>query len=444
MSSEGNGRQDLAIRVRGVGKQYTIGRHVEETLRETLVNRLRDPLGRRRRDTFWALDSIDLEVRRGEVVGLIGRNGAGKSTLLKILSRITVPTTGFIDLWGRVGSLLEVGTGFHPELTGRENIYLNGSILGMSRREISARFDEIVDFSGVERFLDTPVKRYSSGMFVRLAFAVAAHLEPEILIVDEVLAVGDAEFQKRCLGKMQDVAGHGRTVLFVSHNMSAVSTLCSRAVLLEQGRVVRDGAPEEVINAYFRNATTDQPTREAQQIVAGDVSSHPNRRQNKKPLIRRFAIEFPGREDAAVAFWGEPIRVRIGYDFSTLDGPLKQPEFAVTFHTPLGVKVFTLHSAFQPNDVPAELSGRGEVVCEVPELPLNVGQYHVSVRLWRPGELLDEIEGVTMVNVERGGVGIGQFKWASHYGVVYVDARWNHEPLGTSPLGMSPAAALGH
>ena len=199
---------------------------------------------------FWALRDVSFDVQPGEVVGIIGRNGAGKSTLLKILSRITEPTSGEIRVRGRIASLLEVGTGFHPELTGRENIFLNGAILGMTKPEIRAKFDEIVDFAGVEQFIDTPVKRYSSGMYVRLAFAVAAHLEPEILIVDEVLAVGDAEFQKKCLGKMKDVAGHGRTILFVSHNMTAVKSLCSRVVLMKNGHLVANGPTETVIKDY--------------------------------------------------------------------------------------------------------------------------------------------------------------------------------------------------
>jgi lipopolysaccharide transport system ATP-binding protein len=205
-----------------------------------------------RSEDFWALKGINVEINRGEVVGIVGRNGAGKSTLLKVLSRITEPTAGRIRLRGRVASLLEVGTGFHPELTGRENIYLNGAILGMSRVEIKAKFDEIVAFAGVEKFLDTPVKHYSSGMYVRLAFAVAAHLEPEILVVDEVLAVGDAEFQKKCLGKMEEVAkGHGRTILFVSHNMSAVRSLCSRAILLSEGKLVANDSVDKVIDSYL-------------------------------------------------------------------------------------------------------------------------------------------------------------------------------------------------
>src|SRR5580765_3647216 len=234
------------IRVENLSKQYTIGGPAEpySTLRESLVKKVKAPFnalrnGRRNgNEQFWALKDINFEVTPGEVVGIIGRNGAGKSTLLKILSRITEPTDGRIDLYGRVGSLLEVGTGFHPELTGRENIYLNGQILGMRRKEIDRQFDAIVDFAGVEQFIDTPVKRYSSGMYVRLAFAVAAHLETEILVVDEVLAVGDAEFQKKCLGKMDAVAKQGRTVLFVSHNMNAIESLCQRIAHLEQGQVL--------------------------------------------------------------------------------------------------------------------------------------------------------------------------------------------------------------
>src|SRR5579859_915879 len=220
---------ELAISIRRLGKSYMIehGRPRVVTFRDVVMERLRHPLGGARPETFWALRDVELDIRLGDVVGVIGRNGAGKSTLLKLLSRITEPTEGVIDLYGRVGSLLEVGTGFHPELTGRENIFLNGAILGMRRSEIRRQFDAIVDFAEVEKFLDTPVKRYSSGMYVRLAFAVAAHLDPEILIVDEVLAVGDAQFQNKCLGKMGEVARSGRTVLFVSHNMAAIRQLCS-------------------------------------------------------------------------------------------------------------------------------------------------------------------------------------------------------------------------
>ncbi len=244
---------DLALSIQGVSKCYKIAPRQADPharlpgLGQRLRNALKQPA---RKEEFWALKDVSFDVYQGDVVGIIGRNGAGKSTLLKILSRITEPTTGTVELFGRVGSLLEVGTGFHPELTGRENVYLNGSIHGMSRAEISRLIDEIVEFSGVERFLETPVKRYSSGMYVRLAFAVAAHLEPEILIVDEVLAVGDAEFQKKCIGKMEDVAALGRTVLFVSHNEAAVKRLCHRAVLLKSGAVEMIGSPDEAFRRY--------------------------------------------------------------------------------------------------------------------------------------------------------------------------------------------------
>jgi lipopolysaccharide transport system ATP-binding protein len=244
---------DVAIAVRGLSKSYTIAHTTERhnTMASVVAHKLRHPFERIEKETFWALKDVSFDVHKGDVVGIIGRNGAGKSTLLKILSRITEPTTGVVGLYGRVGSLLEVGTGFHPELTGRENVYMNGAILGMSRREIAEQFDAIVDFANVASFLDTPVKRYSSGMYVRLAFAVAAHLNPEILIVDEVLAVGDAEFQKKCLGKMHEVAAGGRTVLFVSHNIQAISTLCSRAVLLTGGGLEFAGGARETIERYI-------------------------------------------------------------------------------------------------------------------------------------------------------------------------------------------------
>ncbi|MFC1997371.1 ABC transporter ATP-binding protein [Chloroflexota bacterium] len=252
------------IKVENLSKQYRIGGRKESygSFRESLSNavsnslrRIRNPRSLSQQDTIWALKDVSFDVNQGEVVGIIGRNGAGKSTLLKILSRITKPTEGTVRLRGRVGSLLEVGTGFHPELTGRENIYLNGAILGMSRVEIANKFDEIVDFSEIGKFLDTPVKRFSSGMYVRLAFAVAAHLEPEILLVDEVLAVGDAAFQKKCLGKMGEVAEGGRTVLFVSHNMSAIQSLCSRAILINAGNLIFDEEPRSVIRSYLHQVS---------------------------------------------------------------------------------------------------------------------------------------------------------------------------------------------
>ena len=268
---------DLSIRVQELGKQYRIGRRVVgySTLRDTIMDVVHAPLRQINRfmqrgrmpeecasDLMWALRQVSFDISRGEVVGIIGRNGAGKSTLLKILSQITEPTEGQIELRGRVGSLLEVGTGFHPELTGRENVYLNGAILGMTRGEIAYKFDEIVSFAEVEKLIDTPVKHYSSGMYLRLAFAVAAHLEPDILIVDEVLAVGDAAFQKKCLGKMAGVAKQGRTVLFVSHNMQAVTRLCERAILLEAGNVVEDGPASRVVTTYLTSGVGQTKSRQ--------------------------------------------------------------------------------------------------------------------------------------------------------------------------------------
>ena len=268
---------DIALRVEDLSKQYRIGssREAYKTLRDTFTDVVVSSFrragkllhGRSGRapelgETFWALKDVSFEIKRGEVVGIIGYNGAGKSTLLKILSRITEPTEGYADIYGRVGSLLEVGTGFHPELTGRENLYLNGAILGMKRAEITRKFDEIVAFAEIERFIDTPVKHYSSGMYMRLAFAVAAHLEPEILLVDEVLAVGDARFQKKCLNKMQDVGQQGRTVLFVSHNMQAITRLCQRAILLDGGTAVQDGPSHQVVSSYLTSGIRTTGYRE--------------------------------------------------------------------------------------------------------------------------------------------------------------------------------------
>ncbi|HZH92030.1 MAG TPA: ABC transporter ATP-binding protein [Pyrinomonadaceae bacterium] len=288
------------IKVENLGKQYRIGAAQASyaTLRDSLVGTVRAPFRRWRRrgaenssETFWAIKDVNFEIAPGEVVGVIGRNGAGKSTLLKMLSRITEPTTGGIDLYGRIASLLEVGTGFHPELTGRENIFLNGAILGMRKTEIAARFDEIVAFSEVDKFIDTPVKHYSSGMYVRLAFAVAAHLEPEILIIDEVLSVGDAAFQKKCMGKMSSVARQGRTVLFVSHNMGAVVQLCSRAIILKQGECILDTDAPTAVSRYLNESErltsaatfADEPDKDVQILSVSltsaqgeSISVHPH------------------------------------------------------------------------------------------------------------------------------------------------------------------------
>ncbi|NCF67317.1 MAG: ATP-binding cassette domain-containing protein [Chloroflexi bacterium] len=312
--------RDIAVQVEGLGKQYHIGRQQAgyETIRESLTRTVLSPFRKTGRilrgqataasgldETIWALRDVSFDVQHGEVLGIIGQNGAGKSTLLKILSRITEPTVGYADVYGRVGSLLEVGTGFHHELTGRENIYLNGAILGMNRAEIARKFDEIVAFAEVEKFIDTPVKHYSSGMYLRLAFAVAAHLEPEILVVDEVLAVGDAAFQKKCLGKMGDVAREGRTVLFVSHNMVAVRNLCGRTIWLQDGRIYQTGETTAVTERYLRNSLRSEIREDIQSLIA---------KLPADPAFRLIAVEI--QQDGQigdVVVNGRPVEVKIRY-----------------------------------------------------------------------------------------------------------------------------------
>jgi lipopolysaccharide transport system ATP-binding protein len=320
---------DIAIRVEHLGKAYQIsheqGRSRYRTLQEEIIGAIKRPFSRSadKRETFWALKDVSFEVKVGEALGIIGRNGAGKSTLLKILSRITRPTTGYADVYGRVGSLLEVGTGFHPELTGRENIYLNGAILGMTRRDIQRRFDEIVAFAEVENFLDTPVKRYSSGMYMRLAFAVAAHLEPEILVVDEVLAVGDAEFQKKCLGKMGDVAKEGRTVLFVSHNMSAITKLCNRGLCLADGEIILNGSTDEAVGMYLRQSHGSNVTLSFRNI--------------------EVSVAFENTLGTTIDVWdyNEPLLVKVRIESSE---SLKDPAIDLAFYSDTGVRLFSARS----------------------------------------------------------------------------------------------------
>ena len=295
-----------AIEIEGVSKRYELGERSEpyRTIREAITSALRRGGGSRKRAELWALRDVDLAIEEGDVIGVIGRNGAGKSTLLKVVCRITEPTAGVARTHGRVGALLEVGTGFHPELTGREKVFLNGAILGMSRRDITRRFDEIVSFSGVERFLDTPLKRYSSGMYLRLAFAVAAHLEPDILVVDEVLAVGDAEFQEKCLGRMSELRGEGRTVVFVSHDLGAIGRLCDRAVWLEEGRVRADGRVRPVLDSYLRSvaqpasrvdfaAEPDDPVQLLSVSVTDEEGAARDLLRRDEPLA--FHVEFLAR-----------------------------------------------------------------------------------------------------------------------------------------------------
>jgi len=338
---------DIAIRLEDLSKQYYIGGKQEpyKTLRETLANSLVSPFrraaelmrGQARRavalnETIWALRDVCCEIKRGEVVGIIGRNGAGKSTLLKILSRITEPTRGYAEIRGRVGSLLEVGTGFHPELTGRENIYLNGAILGMKQAEIKRKFDEIVAFAEVERFIDTPLKHYSSGMYLRLAFAVAAHLDPEILMVDEVLAVGDARFQKKCLDKMQDVGQQGRTVLFVSHNMPAITRLCGRVILLDEGRLLKDGPAHQVVSAYLNSGFGTTAAREwpnPAKAPGGEVAR-----------LRAIRVRTEGSWITDVVDIRRPVDIEMEYEVLQ-SGYMLMPHFQS--YNEEGVHVFSAH-----------------------------------------------------------------------------------------------------
>ncbi|MDW8198075.1 MAG: ABC transporter ATP-binding protein [Gemmataceae bacterium] len=361
-----------AIRVTNVSKRFRLGSGGGSAL--NLTERLLSVVRRRpeTRSEFWALRDISFAVQPGETIGIIGRNGAGKSTLLKVLARIVEPSEGRVELRGRVGSLLEVGTGFHPELTGRENIYLNGSVLGMTRREIRRKFDDIVAFAGLEPFLDTPVKRYSSGMYVRLAFAVAAHLEPEILIVDEVLAVGDGDFQKRCLGKMREISLGGRTVLFVSHNMAAVRAFCSRALFLANGRVMVDGTVEHAIRAYT--------TSGAEATVARDLRSHPGRVSRHGALMSEVRLTDALGTPVSVVPAGGTLAVRVKFAVPT--GPIR-PVLGVVVRDHYGTALFGLNNRWVPNAWFEPICA-GWISCTYPCLPLQPGTY--SLDLWLANE----------------------------------------------------------
>jgi lipopolysaccharide transport system ATP-binding protein len=324
--------------------------------------------GSRVEDTLWAIKDVSFEVQPGEVIGIIGRNGAGKSTLLKILSRITEPTSGRAELRGRVGSLLEVGTGFHFELTGRENIFLNGAILGMSRKQITRKFDEIVAFAEIEKFLDTPVKRYSSGMFVRLAFAVASHMEPEILVVDEVLAVGDAAFQKKCLGKMDEVSRSGRTVLFVSHNMATILNLCEKVVLLERGKLAYLGPCERGIELYTNSCN----------VLSGsavDLTDHLRRRPNCKPILANLRLLNGAGEPTDQFLCGEPMAIELTVDSRC---PFSHPHFAVGVEDTLGCRLFTA-ATYLSDSVPQPNGCPRKVICRLDQLTLTPGRYCLTL-----------------------------------------------------------------
>jgi lipopolysaccharide transport system ATP-binding protein len=421
---------DIALRAEDLGKRYHIG-HVPEhrTLGENLVRVAGAPVRALRNlgcpssppvavdpHEFWALQDVSFEVARGEVLGIVGRNGAGKSTLLKIFSRITEPTTGSVEIRGRVSSLLEVGTGFHQELTGRENIYLNGAILGMRTSEIRAKFDRIVDFSGVEEFLDTPVKRYSSGMRVRLAFAVAAHLEPDILIIDEVLAVGDAEFRQKCLGTMNDVAGSGRTLLFVSHDIPAVENLCSRALLLDHGQIRAHGDVRPVLESYL--ASFSRSAEEADDSLANDPTSG-------LELLSTGLVDETGGSVGAICCGGD-LRIRLNlrarHDLDDLI-------VAVGINSSMGVRTAVLKNEITGD--PLSVSrGMNSIECCVSRFPLIPGRYFIDVHIERRKKLLLWVPVALSVTVERGDFFGSGILPAPHWGgSIYLDHRWSGNAL---------------
>ncbi len=440
--------RETVIRVEGVGKRYRLGQREPiyyRTLRDSIARHLGQglkraaclfPLGKWRAgpaaDTreaqqwIWALKDVSFQVKEGEVVGIIGRNGAGKSTMLKILSRITEPTEGRVEMYGRVASLLEIGTGFHPELTGRENIYLNGAILGMKRAEIARKFDEIVAFAELERFIDTPVKRYSSGMYVRLAFAVAAHLEPEILLVDEVLAVGDTAFQKKCLGKMGDVAKEGRTVLFVSHNMAAVSSLCSRGVLLEGGVIRVDGDTDKVVEEYLKGIGT---------ALRVPLSHRLDRKG--EGAVRITSATLLNAEDQAVSTVasGQEVKISIGYEAADwFDRPhLENVKVGLGVYSQLGAFLFYCSNEMVGREI-SRIPLSGEVVCVIPRLPLTAGTYSVNISFVLNGVLSDWVtEALSIAVIEGDFFGTGRLPPVTHGGFLTPhdwEVRPRAEPAG--------------
>jgi lipopolysaccharide transport system ATP-binding protein len=381
------------IEAKNLGKKYSISHHRGGyiALRDVLANAFKNPFGFLKHkvkamaglakdEEFWALKEVNFAIERGEVIGIIGPNGAGKSTLLKILSQITPPSTGEVRINGRVGSLLEVGTGFHPELTGRENIYLNGSILGMSRREIEEKFDEIVAFSGVEKFLDTPVKHYSSGMSVRLAFAVAAHLEPDILIIDEVLAVGDAEFQKKCLGKMNEITKkEGRTILFVSHNMGAIQNLCKRSIVLENGQIKFIGETNKAIDEYLNSNKKffDIPLKDRMD-------------RNGNGILRFTDIKIESPENSGYLMTGKPFKIKLYFEIDKDYESLKNVSFAVSMNDSINGSSLLVFWTETTSNFDLR-KGDNFIECDVENCPLVSGQYFLNVYCTVNGALSDHI-----------------------------------------------------
>lgn len=416
-----------AITVENLSKKYVIGHQRQEkytALRDVMMHklraagqRLRHPLSSNKEETsleeFWALKDVSFEIKQGDRVGIIGRNGAGKSTLLKILTRITEPTTGRVIINGRVASLLEVGTGFHPELTGRENVFLNGAVLGMSRTDIKRKFDEIISFAEVEKFLDTPVKRYSSGMYVRLAFAVAAHLEPEILIVDEVLAVGDAEFQKKCLGKMEEVSCAGRTVVFVSHNMATVRKLCNRGILLQKGTIHYQGTQKETINNYLQRQ---------EQLSVLPLSDRSDRFGTG--AVRVKGIEFKGSNGQTLdkVASGQDFSIHMTYKRNTYVPP-ERICVAVMFKNFDDVPIFQHHNRLT-RDVFVSIPVEGEFILNIPKCPLTASGYRMTFSVLMDGEYLDRIQDAIVLTVVDGDYyDTGETTPVAH-GVCLVEGSW--------------------
>ncbi len=437
---------DVVIRVDGLSKRYRLGTavrhhdtlrdHLTETLKSAFLRRGRGPSSHHSPDTIWALSDVSFDVKKGEVVGIIGRNGAGKSTLLKILSRITAPTKGQAEIRGRVGSLLEVGTGFHPELTGRENIYLNAAILGMKKAEIESKFDQIIAFAEIEKFIDTPLKRYSSGMHVRLAFAVAAHLEPEILIVDEVLAVGDLEFQKKCLGKMQDVTRQGRTILFVSHNMGAIKSLCTRAMLLDAGRLAFAGSVDGAVDAYCALMASSDTSQ------MGLIPDTPRLWSTPEAKLRFVQLTTLTGRTASQLYFGQPFRVCLTFDVLS---DISEAVLEVGIATMDGTRV-TFSSNIDGEQPPATFPrGRHSTAVDI-DITLLPRQYTIDLGIHhRNGTTIDWVEHAldfTVLNVAEAGA--DHYPWTPHVrGYVRPSARWHvHEPPAPAPSGTMPAPAV--
>jgi lipopolysaccharide transport system ATP-binding protein len=410
---------DVAVEVNRVSKRFHRG-EFHDSLRDLIPAFTKRVLGRGpRRDElgkgdFWALNGVSFQVKRGEALGIIGANGAGKSTLLKILSKILKPTRGSIRVSGRLRALIEVAAGFHGDLTGRENVYLNGSILGMKKREIDAKFDEIVEFSGIGPFLDTPVKRYSSGMHARLGFAVAAHLDPEILIVDEVLAVGDADFQKKCIGKMSDVAAGGRTVLFVSHNLSAVEQLCGRVILLDRGAVAFEGPAVDVLPHYLRGALGN---------FGGevDLTNHTARAAKFRPIIVSMRLTDDDHQLRSIFFPDEGLTVEL---LLRPDREIREPRIAVAIEDGSGRRIGTAASYFQSSGLGA-VTAPTSVRCRLPRLNLGSGRYMVSVSIAdKYSGMLDSIDGAAWFSIAwRDNYGNGE-PYLPVYGPVLMPSTW--------------------